>query len=108
MHKSESHASFMQASQNAVPCCMFLLTASANHLLDLQAWWATEMGEVGPEDVVAIWGAGPGATGLRHCSAPVHRWHRPQVRVGCGSRAVHCLPALYGLQAVLKLLLNAV
>jgi hypothetical protein len=24
------------------------------------AWHATEMGEVGPGDVVAIWGAGPG------------------------------------------------
>jgi threonine dehydrogenase-like Zn-dependent dehydrogenase len=25
------------------------------------AWHATEMGEVGPGDIVAIWGAGPGA-----------------------------------------------
>jgi hypothetical protein len=29
------------------------------------AWHANELGEVGPGDVVAIWGAGPGEGGWR-------------------------------------------
>lgn len=53
------------------------------------------MGEVGPDDIVAIWGAGPGEACLCHSSAPMHCWHWLQLRRGVAAeRCNACLPCL--------------
>lgn len=48
-------------------------------------WHATEMGEVGPGDVVAIWGAGPGG------------WLRPGI-MNSGTATVRCIGTTHHLR----------
>eukprot|EP00891_Asterochloris_glomerata_P001451 jgi/Astpho2/1451/Aster-06299 len=54
------------ADINALKVPEGISDAKALFLSDIlpTAWWATEMGEVGPDDIVAIWGAGPGCSAL--------------------------------------------